>query len=222
MIGRTVADEFLQDKLLYYYFIMQIAGAVLGLAQVFLGATDGVINGYALLIALFLPPIEIFFLHRMRKQHEAQKIRNWGSYYLVFFAVMCMVTLLTLMGLGVMIFAPEEGMELPGVTDYIAAVWMIISCLYYLFMGISARQLATLKEYKSVHRSMMMMAAVVTMLVNVDTLVQLVQTALELSAFTLVDSVAIFSSLLAVASRTLMALLLYKAHRSWAMQASAL
>ena len=220
-LGRSIAEKFLTDPLLKYYFIMQCINAVLGLVLVFVDApvdeTTGqaTINGFSLMMAMFLPPVEIYLLTRMRKEHQPQKVRNWGMYYLVFFAIMSMVSLLALMGLGVMTFAPEEGAALPTFSDYLAGVWMIISCLYYLFMGVSARQLATLMENKEVRHGMMLPLVIVIGLVSADEAVQLMRGLLTVGAFSLGTMLGVLNTLLAVTGRALISVLFYNVYRSW-------
>ncbi|MBE5783373.1 MAG: hypothetical protein E7329_08690 [Clostridiales bacterium] len=220
-MGRAIAENFLNDQLFRYYFILQCVNALLGLALVFVDAPvdeetgQTVINGFSLMLAMFLPPVEIYLLYKMRKERQPQKVRNWGNYYLVFFGVMVMVTMLVLAGLIAMTVSPAEGEAAPALTEYIAAVWMVVSCLFYLFMGLSARQLATLMENKVVNRSVMLVLVIVIGLVSADELIQMVQSLFTLSTVTLGTILSPINLLFAIGGRMMLAMLFYRAHRSW-------
>lgn len=220
-MGRTIAENFINDQLFKYYFILQCLNALLGLVLVFVDAPvdeatgETVINGFSLMVAMFLPPVEIYLLHRMRKEHQPQKVRNWGTYYLLFFAVMVFMTLLVVAGLISMAVAPAEGTVPPTMSEYIATVWMVISCLFYLFMGLGVRQLATLMENKVVNRSVMLVLVIVIGLVSADELIQMVQSLFTLNAVTLGTVLSPVNLLLAIGGRMMLAALFYRAHRSW-------
>lgn len=214
-MGRSVAENFLQDRLLFYYLILQITGAVLsvGIAMI---PQDGVVDGISLIMATFLPPIEVYLVATMRNRRDEKGLSRWGMYYLVFFAVMGMTTLISAMALGIMHFAPEEGMEPVRLMDVLAVVGMVVSSAYYCLMGIGARQLSKMMGNKEVNHSVLMAVAVLILLVNVDSLWQLGSSLFSLTAITISDILGVLNVALAVTARMLLAVLFYRAHGEWA------
>ena len=151
----------------------------------------------------------------MRKEQTPQKVRNWGTYYLVFFAVMAFASTLALAGLGVMIFAPEEGAPAMGISDYLMGVMMIVSCLYYLFMGMSARQMSTLMENKEVRHNVMLALVIVVGLVTAEELVQIFQNLFSVSSFSMGNMLSLLNNLVGILGRAIIAALFYRAYQGW-------
>ena len=219
-MGRPVAQHFLQDRLFLYYLIFQAVGAVLtlGIAMI---PQDGMVDGISLIMATFLPPIEVYLVATARSRMDDKGLNRWGMYYLIFFSIMGMTTLVSALTIGVMYFAPEEGMDPVVLTDVLAVVGMILSCVYYCLMGVGARQLGKMMGNKEVNRSVMLALSVIILAVNADSLWQLVSSVFDLPGVpTIVDILSIFNILLAVAARMLLAVLFYRAHREWAEVAS--
>lgn len=215
VMSRPIADNFFQDRQLFNYLILLVVSAVLGVVELFMGAENGVINGYSLLIALFLPTFEIFFVYKMRKMQDARSIRQWAGYYFVFFGILTMMTMMSIIALGVMIFAPEEGQPPVSATEILLVVGLIISCLYYCLMGISGRQIGNMQENKPIRHCVFLVTAVMIQLVNLDTLSQMMQNLMALESFSYAVLVGIVNGLVTLTMRTLLSMLLIKAHRQW-------
>ncbi|MDD6684037.1 MAG: hypothetical protein PUE61_12905 [Clostridiales bacterium] len=237
LAGRRIAEEFVKDRLLLYYLILLIVGLFLSTAQLVMGAEDGVINGYSLIILLIVPPLEIFFVARARSECKGKNVRQWGIMFLVAFVIFTFITFFAITGYIGLFFAAEsrvfengalnlvlradaETTELVSftMTEVLATLGMLLSCLYYFFMGFSLRQLGKMLDTEEIKRGTFLPTALVILLMTAETLIENVQNIFTLTAFTPADIAGLLSVICTIASQSLIAILFLRTWREWRAQ----
>lgn len=237
LAGQRIAQAFLQDRRLLYYLVLLIASFVFDVAQLLLGAQDGVINGYSLIILMIVPPLEMFFVSRARSLRTGKSMRQWGMMFLVAFALFAFATFFALTGYIGLIFSAnsvvlENGaltLTLPvdaettevlsfTMEEVKAFAGMILACLYYCFMGLSLRQMGKMLDCEEIRRGMFLPAAVISLLMAADSLVDLVRGLFSLTAFTPADGCGLAGVLCTIAAHGVIALLFLCARQEWRLQ----
>ena len=237
LAGRRIAEEFVKDRLLLYYLILLIASLFLSTAQLVMGAEDGVINGYSLIILLIVPPLEIFFVARARSECQGKNLRHWGVMFLVAFAIFTFITFFALTGYAGLIFSAEsrviengalnltlrvdaETTELMSftMTEVLVMLGMLLSCLYYFFMGFSLRQLGKMLDTEEIKRGTFLPTVIIILLMAAEMLVENVQNIFAMTGFTPADIVGLLSVICTIASQALIAILFLRTWQEWRAQ----
>lgn len=237
LAGRRIAEDFVKDRLLMYYLFLLIAGLALSTAQLFMSAENGVINGYSLIILTIVPPLEIFFVARARSNPSGKNVRQWGMMFLIAFVIFTFITFFALTGYIGLIFAADNvvfengalNLTLPvdgettellsfTMTEALAFLGMVLACLYYFFMGFSLRQLGKMLDTEEIKRGTFLPAALVSLLMGAESLVETIQSLIALPAFTPVDGIALLGAACTIATHVLIAILYLRTWREWRAQ----
>ena len=237
LAGRRIAEEFIRDRLLLYYLILLIVGLFLSTAQLVMSAENGVVNGYSLIILMVVPPLEIFFVARARSECKGKNVRQWGIMFLIAFVIFTFITFFAITGYIGLIFSAEsrtfengalnlilrvdaETTELVSftMTEVLVMLGMLLSCLYYFFMGFSLRQLGKMLEADEIKRGTFLPAALVILLMIAETLVENVQKLFTLTSFELTDVVGLLSVICTIATQSLISTLFLRTWREWRAQ----